>query len=90
MVGGGGSWEVWSRVDLKPRSDTNRINSSPVTRTSPIIEVQNGKHHEIILPGINIFFLISKFNKVQPTLVENFALNKRNSYAKNRNNTPLI
>ncbi|KAJ8032100.1 Integrin beta-like protein D [Holothuria leucospilota] len=37
--GGGGSWNIRTRVDLNPRSDNGLINSSPVTETSPIVPV---------------------------------------------------
>ncbi|XP_066930554.1 uncharacterized protein [Clytia hemisphaerica] len=47
VIGGGGNWDVWSWVNLTRRHDNGKINSSPVTRTSPIIRVQHGCYHEI-------------------------------------------
>ena len=51
VVLNGGQWDVWSKVNLTLRRDTNKTNSSPETRTSPIIRVQNGSYHEITIPG---------------------------------------
>ncbi|XP_071812538.1 uncharacterized protein [Apostichopus japonicus] len=38
--GGNGRWVIRSRVDLRPRPDNGRINSSPTTSNMPIVRIQ--------------------------------------------------
>jgi hypothetical protein len=51
VVGSSGSWMLRARADLKTRSDIGRINSSPIAEISPIVRLQRGCNHSIIIPG---------------------------------------
>lgn len=39
--------------NLTQRTDTGRINTSPVSATSPIIQLQHGCNHTIEIPGVH-------------------------------------
>jgi len=39
--------------NLTQRTDTGRINTSPVSATSPIIRLQHGCNHTIEIPGVH-------------------------------------
>ncbi|XP_053390668.1 uncharacterized protein LOC128553512, partial [Mercenaria mercenaria] len=49
-VGSGGSWILRARADLTYRSDIGRINSSPRAEVSPIVRLQRGCNHTVIIP----------------------------------------
>ena len=51
MAGADGDWEVRVRVDLTTRADTGRINTSPTSAISPIVRLQYGCSHTIVIPG---------------------------------------
>ena len=53
-VGGNGIWNIFTKVNLTRRSDTNRINSSPVSSTAPIIRINKDCFHVINISGIII------------------------------------
>ena len=46
---GGGSWSIITTVDLNRRLDTNQINSSPISATSPIIRFQEGCYYNFAI-----------------------------------------
>ena len=46
----GGTWLVSGEIDLTPRSDNGKINSSPVTRSLAIVRFQEGCPKEIRIP----------------------------------------
>lgn len=46
-MSGGSSWSVQTVVDLRRRSDNGKINSSPLSATSPIIRLQLGCSYSI-------------------------------------------
>lgn len=48
--GSSGSWAITVRGNLARRSDNGKINSSPVTTTTPIVRVQHGCTHTITIP----------------------------------------
>lgn len=50
LVTGGGDWEVRVKGDLTTRPD-GKVNSSPVTASTPIIRLQHGCQHVIKIPG---------------------------------------
>ncbi|XP_060589867.1 integrin beta-like protein B [Ruditapes philippinarum] len=50
VVGSSGSWMLRARANLKTRSDIGRINSSPTAEISPIVRLQRGCNHSIIIP----------------------------------------
>ena len=50
VVGGGGNWNIVVKGDLTMRPD-GRINSSPLTATTPIVRLQHGCYHELKIPG---------------------------------------
>ena len=45
----GGSWNISTTFSLIPRNDTGKINSSPRAITSPVIRLQQGCNHTIVL-----------------------------------------
>ena len=47
---GDSSWLVSGEIDLTPRSDNGKINSSPVTRSLAIFRLQEGCPKEIRIP----------------------------------------
>ena len=47
---GDGQWLVSTKIDLTPRSDNGKINSSPVTRSPAIVRFQEGCPKEIRIP----------------------------------------
>ena len=51
LESGGNDWEVRVRVDLTTRADTGRINTSPTSAISPIVRLQYGCSHTIVIPG---------------------------------------
>ena len=50
LVYGGGRWEIRVKGNLAPRSDNGRINSSPVTTSTPIVRLQSGCMHTYRIP----------------------------------------
>ena len=48
---GSGSWEVRVKGDLSVRSDTGRVNTSPVSATQPIIRLVYNSARTITIPG---------------------------------------
>ena len=46
---GGGSWSILTTVDLNRRPDTNQINSSPISATSPIVRLQEGCYYNLAI-----------------------------------------
>ncbi|XP_053379643.1 uncharacterized protein LOC128548538 [Mercenaria mercenaria] len=51
VIGSGGSWQLKTTADLTYRSDIGRINSSPRAEVSPIVRLQRGCNHTVIIPG---------------------------------------
>eukprot|EP00118_Oscarella_pearsei_P021145 m.235962 g.235962 ORF g.235962 m.235962 type:complete len:1784 (+) comp40130_c0_seq16:813-6164(+) len=49
LVSGGGSWAVPTTVDLSVRTDTGKINSSPISATAPIIRLQKGCSYSLLI-----------------------------------------
>ena len=47
---GGSGWFLSTLVNLTKRADTGRINSSPVSTTSPVIRVQSGCPQDLVIP----------------------------------------
>lgn len=47
IQGADGSWSVETEVNLRRRSDNGKINSSPISATSPIIRLQLGCSYSI-------------------------------------------
>ena len=45
------SWEVRVKGNLTRRSDTGRINFSPISNMPPIIRLQHGCNYTITIPG---------------------------------------
>ena len=44
------SWSLTTTFSMTPRSDTNVINSTPRASTSPVVRLQAGCTHEIVIP----------------------------------------
>ena len=51
MVAGGQSWELKVKGNLTRRADNGLINTSPITTMSPIVRLQHGCNHTIVIPG---------------------------------------
>lgn len=49
-VGSGGDWRLRVVADLRVRSDTSQINSSPRAEITPIVRLQYGCNHTISIP----------------------------------------
>ena len=48
----GASWELRMYVNLTRRSDTGRLNTSPVATMTPIVRLKYGCNHSIVIPGM--------------------------------------
>ena len=46
------SWEIGMYVNLTKRSDTGRLNTSPVATMTPIVRLKYGCNHSIVIPGM--------------------------------------
>lgn len=51
-------WELRAKIDLTLRSDTGRINSSPNSVITPVMKIQHGCEHTILIPGTALSLLI--------------------------------
>ena len=52
MHASGASWEIGMYVNLTKRSDTGRLNTSPVATMTPIVRLKYGCNHSIVIPGM--------------------------------------
>ena len=55
LVSGGGRWEIRMAVNLTLRNDTGKLNTSPISAMTPIVRLQHGCNHTIVIPGKAIF-----------------------------------
>lgn len=84
LLSNGGSWSLKATVDLKPRQDTGRINTSPTVDIPPLVRLLSGCNYKLDLLGIVFFFnactLIDnhkntfKIHKLFPSLISVFSL----------------
>lgn len=49
-LGGGGAWEVRTKLDTRIRPDTGMVNSSPVTTMAPMVRTSRGYKYQISIP----------------------------------------
>jgi hypothetical protein len=65
LVTGGGSWEVRMYVNLTKRNDSGLINTSPTAAMSPIVRLQYGCNHTLVIPGTygysHVYILLSGY-----------------------------
>lgn len=52
LLSGGSSWSIKATVDLSPRTDTGRINTSPTVDIPPLIFLESGCNYKLDLLGI--------------------------------------
>ena len=48
-IGSSSSWSIQTTVDLSRRPDTDQINSSPISATSPIVRLQEGCYYNLAI-----------------------------------------
>lgn len=53
-IGKDGSWSLLSSVDLTPREDTGKINTSPTVDLPPILHLQYGCNYTVRLPVADV------------------------------------
>ena len=51
MVAGGSGWELRVKGNLSRRADNGLINTSPISTMAPIVRLQHGCNHTIVIPG---------------------------------------
>ena len=51
LVAGGKGWELKVKGNLTPRADNGLINTSPISTMPPIVRLQHGCNHTIVIPG---------------------------------------
>ena len=51
LVAGGRGWELKVKGNLTRRADNGLINTSPISTMPPIVRLQHGCNHTIVIPG---------------------------------------